>query len=68
MRELLSESKKFELIRCPKCGTVVGGIGDICDCSVPCPKCELFIDVVANSEELIVRKKRRKGLKPVPQN
>ena len=26
MLELLSESKEFELIRCPKCGTVVGGI------------------------------------------
>lgn len=57
MREPISVSKNRQFIRCPKCGTVVGGFGNVCDCIVPCPKCEEYLDVIVKSEELIVRRK-----------
>ena len=64
---LLAERSELEMIRCPNCGTVVGEFGVVCDCTVPCPKCKLSIDVLANNDELIVRKRRGKGGKTVLQ-
>ena len=54
----LSEKQNREMLRCPKCGNVLGEFGRVCDCSVPCQKCKESIEVWANNEELIVRKKR----------
>ena len=65
MREPLSDSKNRQLIRCPKCGTVVGGFGTVCDCIVPCPKCDEYVDVVVKSDELIVKRKWMNDKTPV---
>ncbi len=67
MSGVLFEKKKREMLRCPKCGSVVGEFGMVCDCSVSCSKCKEPIEVWANTEEVIVRRRRGTSPKIVPQ-